>query len=56
MNTFLIAIIVANVLFSYKGFNDYSFFSKYQFHIGSIRSGEQMRMFTSVFLHADMHQ
>lgn len=54
MNTFLIAIIIANVLFSYKGFNDYSFFRKYEFHIGSIRSGEQIRMFTSGFLHADI--
>ncbi|KDN56375.1 rhomboid family intramembrane serine protease [Flavobacterium seoulense] len=53
MNTFLIAIIIANVLFSYKGFNDYSFFRKYEFHIGSIRSGEQIRMLTSAFLHAD---
>ncbi|MES2239239.1 MAG: rhomboid family intramembrane serine protease [Bacteroidota bacterium] len=54
MNTFLIAIILANVLFSYKGFNDYSFFRKYEFHIGSIRSGEQIRMLTSGFLHADI--
>jgi membrane associated rhomboid family serine protease len=54
MNTFLIALILANVLFSYKGFNDYSFFRKYEFHIGSIRSGEQIRMLTSGFLHADM--
>ncbi|MFA9187498.1 rhomboid family intramembrane serine protease [Flavobacterium sp. FBOR7N2.3] len=54
MSTFLIALIIANVLFSYKGFNDYSFFRKYEFHIGSIRSGEQIRMLTSGFLHADM--
>ncbi|HJS01610.1 MAG TPA: rhomboid family intramembrane serine protease [Flavobacterium sp.] len=54
MNIFLIAIIVANVLFSYKGFNDYSFFRKYEFHIGSILSGEKIRMLTSGFLHADM--
>jgi len=54
MNTFLIAIIIANVLFSYKGFNDYTFFRKYEFHIGSIRSGEQIRMLTSGFLHADL--
>lgn len=54
MNTFLIAIIIANVLFSYKGFNDYSFFRKYEFHVGSIRSGEQIRMLTSGFLHADL--
>lgn len=54
MNIFLIAIIVANVLFSYKGFKDYSFFRKYEFHIGSIRSGEQIRMLISGFLHADI--
>ncbi|OYX83169.1 MAG: rhomboid family intramembrane serine protease [Flavobacteriales bacterium 32-34-25] len=54
MNTFLIALILANVLFSYKGFNDYSFFRKYEFHIGSIRSGEKIRMLTSGFLHVDM--
>jgi membrane associated rhomboid family serine protease len=53
MDTFLIAIIIANVLFSYKGFNDYSFFRKYEFHIGQIRSGEQIRMLSSGFLHAD---
>ena len=54
MNLVLIAIIAANVLFSYKGFNDNEFFRKFEFHIGSIRSGEQIRMFTSAFLHADM--
>ena len=54
MNTILIAIIVANVLFSYKGFNDISFFRKYEFHVGSIKSGEQIRMLSSGFLHADM--
>ncbi|RYZ83017.1 MAG: rhomboid family intramembrane serine protease, partial [Proteobacteria bacterium] len=31
-----------------------SFFRKYDFHIGSIRSGQQYRMFTSAFLHADI--
>jgi len=54
MNSILIGIIVANVLISYKGFNDLSFFRKYEFHIGSIRSGEQIRMLSSGFLHADM--
>lgn len=54
MNTFLIALIVANVLFSYKGFNDYSFFRKYEFHMGSILSGEKIRILTSAFLHADI--
>lgn len=50
----VIVLIAANVLMSYKGFNDISFFRKYEFHIGSIRAGEQYRMFTSAFLHADM--
>lgn len=54
MNTILIGIIVVNVLVSYKGFNDLSFFRKYEFHVGSIRSGEQIRMLTSGFLHVDM--
>ena len=54
MNTILIAIIVVNVLISYKGFNDFSFFRKYEFHVGSIRGGEQIRMLSSGFLHADM--
>jgi len=54
MNSTLIAIILANVLFSFKGFNDLFFFRKYDFHIGSIRAGEQIRMFSSAFLHADI--
>ncbi len=54
MNTVLIAIIIVNVLISYKGFNDLSFFRKYEFHVGSIRSGEQIRMLSSGFLHANM--
>ncbi|KVV14966.1 rhomboid family intramembrane serine protease [Flavobacterium sp. TAB 87] len=54
MNTILIGIIVANVLISYKGFNDLAFFRKYEFHVGSIRAGEQIRMFSSGFLHVDM--
>ena len=53
MNTILIAIIVANVLFSYKGFNDITFFRKYEFHMGSVRAGDQIRILSSGFLHAD---
>ena len=56
MNTdlVLIAVIAINAIVSYKGFNDEVFKRKYLFHIGSIRSGQQYRMFTSAFLHADM--
>ena len=51
VNTVLVGIIVANALISYKGFNDLAFFRKYEFHVGSIRSGEQIRMLSSGFLH-----
>lgn len=54
MNSILIVIIALNVIISYKGFNDLAFFRKYEFHIGSIRAGEQLRMVSSAFLHADM--
>ncbi len=50
----LIAVIAINAIVSFKAFNDTAFFRKYEFHIGSIRAGEQYRMFTSAFLHADM--
>ncbi len=53
-NLFLLAIIVANVMISYKGFEDVYFFRKYEFHVGSIRAGEQIRMISSGFLHVDM--
>lgn len=49
-----IIIIAANVLVSLKGFNDFGFFEKYKFQVGPIRQGEQIRMFSSGFLHADM--
>jgi len=49
-----IAIILANALISYKGFQDFGFFEKYKFNIGGIRRGEQIRMFSAGFLHVDM--
>lgn len=56
MNIILLVLIISNVIFSYKGFQDIQFFRKYEFHIGSIRAGEHIRMFSSAFLHADfMH-
>ena len=51
-----IGVILANVLASIKGFDDYVFRSKYLFNIGAIKRGEHLRMFTSGFLHANpMH-
>jgi membrane associated rhomboid family serine protease len=54
MSTILIVIIAATILFSLKGFNDLAFFRKFEFHIGSIRAGDHIRMVTSGFLHGDM--
>jgi membrane associated rhomboid family serine protease len=54
MSTILIVIIAATILFSLNGFNDVAFFRKFEFHIGSIRAGEQIRMITSGFLHGDL--
>ena len=55
-NLLIILLIGVNVLVSYKGFNDRSFFSKYMFHIGRIQQGEKIRMISSAFLHADVTQ
>jgi len=49
-----IGIIVANVLVSIKGFDDYTFRNKYIFNISAIHHGEHIRMITSGFLHADI--
>ena len=48
-----IIIIAANVIISYKGFNDYAFFDTYKFSIGGVQRGEKIRMFSSGFLHVD---
>ncbi|MFD1613592.1 rhomboid family intramembrane serine protease [Gelatiniphilus marinus] len=48
-----IIIIAANVIASYKGFGDYGFFEKYKFNVGAVKRGEQIRLFSSGFLHAD---
>lgn len=53
-NLFLYGLIAINAIVSFKGFDDQSFFNKYKFHMGSIRAGEQIRMVTSGFLHADI--
>ena len=56
LNIYLLGIIIANVIISFKGFKDQLFYRQYQFHVGSIRAGEQIRMISSGFLHADeMH-
>jgi membrane associated rhomboid family serine protease len=48
-----VVIIVLNALVSMKGFSDFNFREKYLFNIGAIRRGEQIRMISSAFLHAN---
>ena len=54
MDILLIVIIGITALISFKGFSDTDFFRRYEFHIGSIRAGDQIRMITSGFLHGDV--
>lgn len=49
-----IVVIAANVIISFKGFNDRSFFESYKFNVGGIRRGEKIRVFSSGFLHVDV--
>ena len=49
----ILILILVTVLISYKGIQDSLFFRKNEFHIGSIQAGEQFRMLSSGFLHAD---
>ncbi|MCT4698164.1 MULTISPECIES: rhomboid family intramembrane serine protease [Tenacibaculum] len=56
MSQIILILIVANVLVSYKGFNDLVFFDRYKFQVQKILGGEKLRMLTSGFLHVDwMH-
>ncbi|MDA8758179.1 rhomboid family intramembrane serine protease [Flavobacteriaceae bacterium] len=49
------AIIISNVLLSFLGLKKQPFFNKYQFQIGKIKAGEQIRMWSSGFLHVDFN-
>ena len=48
-----IIIISANVIISFKGFNDPVFFNKYKFNTGDIKRGAKYQILTSGFLHVD---
>lgn len=50
----VILIIGVNLLVSFKGFNDTSFFERYKFGIAGINAGQKDRMLTSAFLHVDI--
>jgi membrane associated rhomboid family serine protease len=56
INPIVLLIIVANVLLSMKGFDDYAFLDKYKFQVNRVKGDEKIRMLTSGFLHVDwMH-
>jgi membrane associated rhomboid family serine protease len=48
-----VVLIVANVIFSIRGFNSRIMLDRYMFHVGSISRGEYYRLVTSGFLHAN---
>lgn len=47
-------ILLITLAVSIKGFNDPVFFEKYKFNISAIQHGQQYRLLTSGFLHADV--
>lgn len=51
----VVAVIIANILFSFIGLKNPTFFNKYQFQIVKIKAGEQLRMLSSGFLHVDFY-
>ncbi len=51
---YTLIIIALNVLCSFKGFKDRSFFETYKFNVGGIKRGEKLRMLVSGFLHVDL--
>ena len=53
VNSVAILLIILNIYFSYKGFNDINFFNKYKFNPSYIKRGERIRYLSSGFLHVD---
>ncbi|MDA0201056.1 MAG: rhomboid family intramembrane serine protease [Bacteroidetes bacterium] len=53
--TVVVAIIIANALVSFIGFKNPTFFQRYQFQMAKIKSGDQLRLWTSGFLHVDLN-
>ena len=53
MNSVVIVIIVFNIFFSFRGFNDRIFFNRYKFSPYHIKKGSKIRYISSGFLHVD---
>lgn len=55
VEAFAVVLMVANGIFSFRGFSNRRFIEKYLFHVGSILGrNEYYRLFTSGFLHANI--
>ena len=49
----VLILILLNIYFSFKGFNDIKFFKKFFFKINDVKNGEYYRLISSGFLHVD---
>lgn len=49
----VLILILFNIYFSFKGFNDMKFFKKFFFKINDLKKGEYYRLISSGFLHVD---
>tara|TARA_Y100000992_G_scaffold290961_1_gene246981 strand:+ start:87 stop:728 length:642 start_codon:yes stop_codon:yes gene_type:complete len=49
----VLILILFNIYFSFKGFNDIKFFKKFFFKINDLKKGEYYRLISSGFLHVD---
>jgi membrane associated rhomboid family serine protease len=54
LRIYTLIIIALNVICSFKGFKDRSFFETYKFNVGGIKRGEKLRTLVSGFLHVDL--
>ena len=53
ISIYLLIIIAINIICSFKGFKDRSFFETYKFNVGGVKRGEKLRLLASGFLHVD---
>ena len=54
ISIYTLIIIAINVITSFKGFKDRSFFEQYKFNVGGVKRGEKLRLLISGFLHVDL--
>ena len=53
MSVIFVIILVATIVISYQGFNNYPFFNRYKFNVREVKRGDYIRLISSGFLHAD---